>query len=64
VASLFVNRKVYLVIANFNNKEVKVITTDNYVSVIKSKEQTQEQNNWVIKGRSIEILELVSSAVG
>lgn len=56
VASLFVNREVFLVLANYSNKPFEVITSENYVSVINPK--TQAQNNWNIGGRSLEILKL------
>ena len=61
VASLFVNREVYLVIANYNNKPFDIITTDNYVSAVNP--ITQTPNNWNIKGRSLEILKLVKPAI-
>ena len=61
VASLFVNREVYLVIANYNNTPFDVITTDKFVSVVNS--NIKQQNNWTIKGRSLEILKLIKPDV-
>jgi len=60
VASLFINREVYLVVANYNNKSFDLRTVDNYISV--SKPDTKSQNSWQIGGRSLEILKLVSAA--
>ena len=57
VASLFVCREVFLVIANYNNKPFEIITSDKYVSIVNPKVQTQ--NNWSIDGRSLEILKLI-----
>ena len=62
VASLFINREVYLVIANYNNKGFDLITADNYVSMTNSNIKTQ--NNWKIGGRSLEILKLESDVNG
>ncbi len=58
VASLFVNRDAYLVIANYSKKAEDVVTTDNYVSI--TNPNTQSQTNWSVGGRSMQILKLVS----
>ena len=58
VASLFINREVYLVIANYNNKSFDVITADKYISM--TNPGNKSQNNWEIGARSLEILKLVS----
>jgi hypothetical protein len=60
VASLFINREVYLVIANYNNKSFDLITTDNYISL--TNPGIKSQNSREIGGRSLEILKLVSVA--
>jgi len=62
VVSLFINREVYLVVANYNNKSFDLKTTDNYISMTNPNIKTQ--NNWEIGGRSLEILKLVSAANG
>lgn len=61
VASLFINREVYLVISNFNDKNIDIATKDNYASVINP--NTHTQSNWNIGGRSMEILKLVKPAI-
>jgi hypothetical protein len=61
VASLFINREVYLVISNFNDKNIDIVTKDNYVSIINP--NTPTQSNWNIGGRSMEILKLVKPAI-
>jgi hypothetical protein len=58
VASLFINREVFLVIANYNQNGINISTTDKYVSVIDPKAQSQV--NWNIKSRSMEILKLTA----
>ena len=55
-ASLFVNREVYLVIANFNKRPIEISTVDNFISLVNPK--TQSQNNWKMEGRSLKILQL------
>jgi hypothetical protein len=60
VASLFINRDVYLVLANYNSKTVMLTTHDNYLSVKAPGAETQ--NNWNIEGRAMEILKLVSAS--
>jgi len=60
VASLFVNRSVYLVIANYSNKPVNISTADSYISLTNS--NNQPQTNWNINSRSMEILKLVNVA--
>lgn len=57
VASLFVNRDVHLVLANYNHRPIEIKTKDDYVSVLESTGQTQ--NLWKLDGRSIQILKLV-----
>lgn len=57
VASLFVNREVYLTIANYNNKPVDIITTDGYSSIVNSK--LESQHVWNLEARSMQILKLV-----
>ena len=59
VASLFVNREVYLVIANYNKKAIEVVTTDSYMSDLQPNSKTQ--NNWSIEGRSMQILKLITT---
>ncbi len=61
VASLFVNREVYLVFANFNHKPVNIITNDEYVSV--TDPALQPGNNFKINGRSMQILKLSKQAI-
>jgi hypothetical protein len=56
VATLFANREVYLVIANYNHKPVEIIPADNYVPVTNPEIKTQ--NNWNIGARSLEIFKL------
>lgn len=56
VATLFVNRDVYLVLANYNHKPVEIVTTDKYVSVLD--QQGQENHIWKLNGRSMQILKL------
>jgi hypothetical protein len=59
VASLFVNREVYLVLANYNHKPVEVVTTDQYISVTNQNQPTQ--NSFNIAGRTLEILKMAKS---
>jgi hypothetical protein len=60
VASLFVNREVYLVVANYNQGPIEIKTTDQYVSVLGS--TGQPQNIWKLDERSAQILKLVRPA--
>lgn len=56
VASLFINRDIYLVLANYSSKPVEITTTDDYASVIDTTGQTSA--NWKINGRAMQILKL------
>lgn len=56
VATLFVNREVYLVLANYNHKPAEIKTTDDYISVLES--TNQPSNIWKLNGRSMQILKL------
>jgi len=59
VASLYVNREVYMVLANYNHKPVEVVTADNYISVTNQNQPIQ--NSFNIGGRTLEILKMVKS---
>lgn len=60
VASLFVNREVYLVLANYNKKPVEIKTTDGYISVLAP--TNQANYIWRIEGRAMQILKLSKQA--
>jgi hypothetical protein len=54
VASAFANREMYLVLANYGNKEVTVSTTHNYTNLLAP--DSQGRNSWKFGPRSLQIL--------
>jgi hypothetical protein len=62
VASAFANREMYLVLANYGNKEVTVSTTDNYTNLLEP--DTQARNSWKFGPRSLHILKMQQHSSG
>ena len=56
VASVFANRNVHLVLANYGNEVAEVVTRSKYVSLSTGEGPARE--NWSLKGRSLEILQM------
>jgi hypothetical protein len=56
VASVFANRDIYLVLANYSGSVVNVATRDNYFSL--SSPDAPSENLWKMEGRTLKILRL------
>jgi hypothetical protein len=56
VASAFANREMYLVLANYGNKEVTVSTTHNYTNLLET--DSLARNSWKFGPRSLHILKM------
>jgi len=60
VASVFANRSVYMVIANYGNAPANIVTRDKFASLSTPEEPPGE--NWKVNARTVEILHLKTPA--